>query len=688
MKQTVESLYAGKYREIILAVAFFLVFDLAVLILNFYISFQISEDALAINLAGRERMLSQRMTKALLTAQSDSARGVANDEALEELKKTIELFDTTFIGFQQGATVAGGDGKPVRLAAVTSVEGRTILDKVDTLWQPYKVLVTPLASSSIHTPERLDEAVRYAREHNLTLLALMNNLTTHLEQTANVKADTLRKVQTGGILLALLNFGFILFKFLRRLRENDRKVEAAQNETAEILGTVNEGLFLLDPGFRIGSQFSASLPRVLGRPIEAGSDFRALLREMVPAPLYASACDYIGLLFGERVRESLVAALNPLTAVEMTLPGESGAFTRRHLTLHFNRVSIGGKISHLLVTVIDVTTQVELERKLADVKKRARSEIEVMLDLLKVHPASLNYFLDNAERKLLEVNDHLRSVNGDAFDYRRTLTAIFRQIHALKGEAAVLGLEMFEDLAQQFELLLISLRDKGSVSGDDLVGLPLPLDEFLQRIGTARDLMSRLAGYHDALGPVADDKAFIENLSTLARRIALDHGKEVELVTELDLISSLPGKIQNELKDIVVQLLRNAVVHGIEPPVERSERSKPPAGNIFVSLKPAGAGEFEFVLRDDGRGLIPLRIRTALLRSGRYTETQLNEFDDRQILMKIFEAGFSTATEVGRDAGHGVGMDVIKHKIEQLGARLRIATRENLFTQFSIRFAA
>ena len=56
----------GKYREIVLAVAFFLVFDLAVLVLNFYISFQLSADAVSINLSGRQRMLSQRMTKVLL----------------------------------------------------------------------------------------------------------------------------------------------------------------------------------------------------------------------------------------------------------------------------------------------------------------------------------------------------------------------------------------------------------------------------------------------------------------------------------------------------------------------------------------------------------------------------------------------------------------------------------------------
>ena len=55
--------------------------------------------------------------------------------------------------------------------------------------------------------------------------------------------------------------------------------------------------------------------------------------------------------------------------------------------------------------------------------------------------------------------------------------------------------------------------------------------------------------------------------------------------------------------------------------------------------------------------------------------------------MKIFEPGFSTAKEVSRDAGHGVGMDVVKHRIEQLGARLRISSRTREYTQFSIQFA-
>lgn len=686
MQAKTSSTYFGKYREIILAVAFFLVFDLAVLVLNFYISFQISEDALAINMAGRQRMLSQRMTKALLTAESNIQRGLPNAEALAEIKKTVELFDTTLGGFQNGAMVTGGDDKLVFLPAVSAPEGRATLAKAEAIWRPYKTLLDPLTTGAALQAEQFDSADRYARDNNLKLLALMNGLTTQLEQTANAKADTLRKVQTGGILLALLNFAFILFKFIRRLRENDRKVEIAQKETAEILNTVKEGLFLLDPQFKIGSQYSNSLHQVLGRPVEAGADFRKLLHDMVPASIYTLACDYIDLLFGDRVKEALIGDLNPLTVIEVAVPGANGVASRRFLTLQFNRVMEDGKISHLLVTVFDVTVQVELEHALAEAKEKAKAEIEIMLDLLKINPATLNLFLKTAEQTLLEVNEHLRSAGG-ALDYRRTVNTIFRKIHTLKGEAATLGMDMFETLAQQFESLLSGLRDKGSVSGDDLLALPFPLEEFLQRVSMVRDLTTRLAAYHDAFTPAADSEAFAENLTSLAHRVAQDHGKSVQLVTDLDLLNSLPQKMRNELKDITIQLLRNAVTHGIEPAEEREGQAKPSTGNIYVALKPADSGEYELTLRDDGRGLSPQEIRNTLLSSGRYTEAQLSDLDDRQIVMKIFEPGFTTAQQVSRDAGHGVGMDVVKHRVEQLGARLRISTRANAFTQFSILFA-
>lgn len=684
MKGEAQPTYLGKYREIVLAVACFLVFDLAVLVLNFYISFQIAESAVEINLAGRQRMLSQRMTKELLTAAQDQQQQTDNSPTLAELKKTVALFDTTLNGFRQGGMVTGGDGKPVHINAVKTRTGLDILSETDLIWQPFRAQLNALRHDDA-AGTRLQAAALYARDHNVQLLKLMNRLTTDLEQSANHRADTLRWVQTGGIVLALLNFAFILFKFLRRLRENDLRVERAQEETAEILGTVREGLFLLNQDFRIGSQYSTSLATILGQPIQPGADFRNILGQMVPPAVCKSACEYIALLLGDRVKELLVQDLNPLTHVEVNVADAQGIPQRRYLTLQFNRALQDGRISHLLVTVFDVTAQVELEQALTEARKKAKAEIEVMLDLLKVNPSTLRNFLDHAEKDLLEINDHLRHADNSR-DYRRTLALIFRQVHRLKGEAAALGLEMFEDFAQQFESQLSLLRNKGEVSGEDLLALPLPLDEFLQRIASVRDLSQRLASYQDTFPAEKDDAALIRGMEALAERIASDTGKQVRLTADLDLMQQIPAGIRNGLNDIALQLLRNAVVHGIEPQTERALRQKSPVGSIHASLKRID-DEYEFVLRDDGRGIVPERIRASLLEKGLYTTAQLSELDDRQIIMKIFEPGFSTADVVNRDAGHGVGMDIVKQKVQELGARLRIGTRPDTYTQFCIRFA-
>lgn len=672
----------GKYREIVIAVAFFLLFDLGVLVLNFYTSFKIDQDTVAINLAGRQRYTSQRIARTLLELDAARVAGQAyKAETLKELRSGANIFDISHQAFQDGAVVPGGDGKPVFLAAVTSPRGLELEQQVERLWRPYHEALQPLLAGDDFGPEQLTAALAYSQASNIALLSVANDFVTETQRIGASRARTLRLVQTIGILLALANFAFILMKFLRRLNDYDRKVEAAQRETAEILGTVKEGLFLLDHGFRIGSQYSASLPQILGRPVAPGDDFRAVLKGMLPASLLEPSCDYLELLLGDRVKESLVATLNPLTSVEVSV-----GHARRYLTLTFNRVVVEGRISHLLVTVSDVTAQVELERALTDSRKRTQLEVDAMFNLLRVEPAALRQFLESAERALLDINDRLRAVKAQ-HDYRSTIATIFRKVHTLKGEAATLGLTMFEELAQRFEELLAGLREKGAVAGEDLIALPLPLDEFLQRVALVRELTQKLSQYHDAFSPVADS-GLEQQLGALAERIARDQGKQVRLVTELGPLGSLPRQVSGELRDIAVQLVRNAVVHGIEGAEERSSRDKPGMGTIHLSLKPVGEGEYEFVLRDDGRGLEPRRLREALLQAGRVSRDELEQLDDRQIVMKIFDAGFSTAGEVTRDAGHGVGLDVVRQKIRQLGAQLRIRSSANAYTQFSIRFAA
>ncbi|MGE0498281.1 MAG: ATP-binding protein [Ramlibacter sp.] len=677
----------GKYREIIVAVGFFLLFDLGVLILNFYTSFQISEDALGINLAGRQRMLSQRTAKALLSVDTARTKGTAADAELAELASAVRLFDVSLKGFQHGATVPGGDGKPVFLQAADSERAADILRKAQALWTPYQQHLAPVLAGNA-TDADLQAAVDYARANNLKLLGLMNDLTTSLEAVASDRANTLRRVQTGGIVLALLNFAFILFKFLRRLRTSDAAIEAANEENREILVSVREGLFLMTPDHRLGSQLSRSAHELFGRPLQPGDSFFALLAPLVSAKALADARDYVELLFSPHVKEALVQGINPLSEVEVSVKNRLGQDQRRYLSFHFNRVQEGAGVRHLLVTVQDITARMELEARLLDERQRSQKEFAMLLKAFDADPAMLRQFVARAETGLLEINDLLRSTSSAQGEMAvlKAINEACRRIHALKGDAATLGLETLASQAHGFESELQRIRDSGGGTGnlgDTLLTLPMPLEDLLNKVAALKSLTG-------VQRPVSDDapagEAINDALTRLAAEAASADGKQVRATVRMGSQGDLEPAARDLVREIAVQLLRNAVIHGIETPEQRLAAGKTAQGQLELHLV-RGEADWTLSVRDDGRGLSAQRVRERLLALGWYTEAQLDSFNDRQIVAHIFRPGFSTAGQLTMHAGRGVGLDVVQANVQRLAARMTLASTPGQFTEFRIKFS-
>ncbi len=680
----------GKYRVIVIAVALFLVVDLGVLILNFFTSYEISQDAISINMAGRQRMLSQRMTKALLAIQTDSLQGTPVDASRAELKKTVTLFDSTLKGFNVGGSVMGSNEQPVALNAVSSAEGLKIIAASDAIWQPYYQVLQPLLSSSDFLPEQLAAAVSFARANNVALLGQMNNLTNDLEQIASAKAKRLRLVQTIGIGLALLNFGFILFKFIRSLRRSDELVEQAQQETGEILATVKEGLFLLDEQFRIGNQFSTSMSAILRREIAAGASFFEILGDISSPETLTSAREYVSLLFGNRVKESLIVSLNPLSEVEVQMTDNRGNKDARYLSFQFNRVLLRNEISHLLVTVQDVTERVHLVTELAMLKGQSKVELDFLAKIISIDRNKLQQFLAQMEAGLTRINNALQLASDNSgTEYHAIIGKILRETHTLKGDSAALELNSCESFTHVFEQELIRIRELPRIQGSDMVGLIVRLDEFFERIHQVRQIIASIGAMQPAtvISTTSASEMLVRDMRSLAQRIASDQHKQVQLEVDMAALDKLPDHMVNELRQVTIQLLRNAISHGIELPDERMARNKPAAGAISLVCKETQKDQIEWCLRDDGRGLDPGRIRQALLASGRYDAAQVAAMDDRSVVMKVFDAGFTTVDVAHRDAGHGIGLDLLHEKIRALGGRLHIKTRVNNFTEFSMHFA-
>ena len=157
----------NKYRGILIAVTLFLLFNLSVLGLNFYTSSTLDNDAVSINLSGRQRMLSQLTVKALMTIQVDAAQGQLNEKNTAELNKVTSLFDSILTAFKAGDTVLGGNEKPVVLNQLTDTVAIKSVDQALQIWEPYKKLLAPVIASKVVDEYTLDAATTYARNNNL-----------------------------------------------------------------------------------------------------------------------------------------------------------------------------------------------------------------------------------------------------------------------------------------------------------------------------------------------------------------------------------------------------------------------------------------------------------------------------------------------------------------------------------------
>lgn len=676
----------GKYREIIIAVALFLLFDLGVLVLNFYTSFKIDQDTVAINLSGRQRYVSQRVARTLLELDAMRAAGTPfKPETVAELRSGAKIFQISQAAFRDGGTIPGGDGKPVYLEPVVSDRGRELEDKVDAIWKPYYDKLQPLLKDGF-TPEDLAAALAYSQANNIKLLGVANDFVTETQQIGASRASVLRMVQTGGIVLALLNFAFILFKFLRRLKTSDAAIEAANEENREILTSVREGLFLLTPDGQLGSQLSRSAHDLFGKALLPGDDFFEILGTLVSGKVLGDGRDYVDLLFSPHVKEQLVQGINPLSEVQVTVKNRLGQDITRYLSFHFNRVIDEGVVRHLLVTVQDISQKVELEARLHGERQRSQKEFSMLLKAFETEPAMMRSFVERSEASLLEINDLLRSTSSASSEAQvlKAVDGAYRRIHAFKGDAGSLGLEVLATLAHQFESELQKLKDTGVASGDSLLALPLPLEDLLTKLATFKLIGARKNAMHGATE--GDTQALNAVLSKLASDVSADCGKRVQATVRMGSAQDMPADRMDQVREIAIQLVRNAVVHGVEAPQMRLASGKPAEGQLQVNLTRDETNEWQLSVRDDGAGLSAERIRRKLEELGWYSAEQLESFSEKQIIAHIFKPGFSTAAEAGKHAGRGVGLDLVQATVQRLGARLLLSSLPGQHTEFKVRF--
>ena len=240
-------------------------------------------------------------------------------------------------------------------------------------------------------------------------------------------------------------------------------------------------------------------------------------------------------------------------------------------------------------------------------------------------------------------------------------------------------IEKLDDLMNLVSELIIAKNGLVSASGVSASHQEQSFNEqieYLERITT---------NLHESVMKVrmVPIESVVNRFPRMIRDLSKKLNKEMELImtgedTELD------RTVIDEIGDPLMHMLRNAADHGLEDTIERLKIGKPKSGTIRLDAYQDG-NNVTIEVTDDGKGVDVERIKQKAIEKGQITEEQAEYMSEKEAVDLLFLPAFSTAEKISDVSGRGVGLDVVKNKIEGLGGDVEVATKLGEGTKFIVR---
>jgi two-component system chemotaxis sensor kinase CheA len=481
-----------------------------------------------------------------------------------------------------------------------------------------------------------------------------------------------------------------------------------------ILDSSAQGMFLLDAKDNILPPISASLAALFRRRDFANLSFEKLIGPLVTAKTLSAARGFLVRLFDGAAPDA--AQPNPLQDIELRLAKPDGAFETAHYSFDFHAVDSPHEPRSWLVRVTDITARVQQHRELEDLRAQVQTQGEILRGVMRGGGARFGAFLHRTDASLKKINGVLKKPAREAAAFRSKLEETLDEVDRVRRDAAGLKLTGLEAAARLLEDSLQELRSRGELSGSDFLPLAVKLDQLYGQFALLRSLCSQA-------GPVAEtDAAAPENrmtengtqiieapkfLAEMAQRAAVPKAHRMaqagslestlvaltELVAQehdkkvvLDCVGmqQVPTRYQATIKNVAIQLIRNAVMHGIELAVARTAAGKPPHGTLRLEFRAMPDRSFELHFQDDGGGLDADKVRATAVARGLLTADAAMRLRDRQAIKLIFKSGYTTLPTGPGEAPHGSGMSLVRRYVHEAGGKIALATQLGHETRFKV----
>ena len=511
----------------------------------------------------------------------------------------------------------------------------------------------------------------------------------------------------------------------RHEREKQDVIGASNRLTDALLKSSVPGLFLLDAKDKIQPQVSDSLAVLFRRKDFANTSFEKLIAPLVTAKTLSTARTCMARLFDPAAAFD-PAQPHPLQDVEVRLANPDGSFETAHYSFDFHPLDAGREPRTWLVSVADITARVQQNRELEDLRTHLKTQGEILRTVLQAGGARFGAFLQRTDASMKAINGVLKKPAREADAFRSKLEETLEEVDRVRRDAAALKLSGLEAGARSLEDSLQELRSRGALSGSDFLPLAVKLDQLYGQFALLRSLtpqsgpvaepdadapetrmtqngtqiieapkfLAQMAQKNAASRKSAEPKAhrmaaagsLDSTLTALTELVAQEHGKSV--VLDCIGMQLVPTRYQATIKNVAIQLIRNAVMHGVESSAARAGSGKPAHGTLHLEFKTLPDQSFELHFQDDGCGLDPDTVRATAVAKGLITAEAATRLRDRQAIKLIFKSGYTTLQSAPGEAPHGTGMSLVRRYVHEAGGKIALATLLGHETRFKVTLPA
>ncbi len=489
-----------------------------------------------------------------------------------------------------------------------------------------------------------------------------------------------------------------------------------------LLQRVGDGFFALDAKGQIVAPLSLSMRQLFQRSDLEGASFRGLLQPFVTRKFLMAASQFVDSLgIDTAAAAAAVAGNHPLRDVEVRISAPDGSHAVCHYSFEFTAVDLPDEAARWLIRVTDQTTHLLQARELEDLHAQLRMQSEILQSVLKIGPARFASWVRTTDAAMTAINQILRRPARQQQAFRNKLDQTLVEVDRIRRDGTASHLASLATAARQFEIALLELRERQTLSGNDFLPLAVKLHDLFVQFSLVRSLTKPMesaprldadrsldlrpgdTGYELSAASEFDAHLLEQQLTTaaagtrteeplahtfaqLTEHFAAAQGKLA--VLQSTGLQDIPAYYGSMLRNVVAQLIRNAIQHGIETPAEREDEGKPQRGILRLSFATLEKGGYELSFDDDGRGIDAAAVRQVAIAKNLLSSDTATRLRNRQIIKLVFRSGVSTLPQPAHAAPHGAGLAVVRRYIHDAGGTISIGSEPGNGTRFKVSLPA